>query len=567
MPQQSVKIGLRFSGLLLTGLLFLCHCTATTGSARASIFDEPAPQNTQAAQRYLTALLRNPRPGTAFEKVCAWHADRGSSNLFRNTLLQFAIEAGVISAESLPRDHTAPAALSAPDAAGNILSLPPGTSADATLLLAGLFDLRHGEPQQAALLLARAAELRPSDFITHWMLARALNQSDQAAAASAAFEAALERKPPRVDLAEIHRDYAECLQRQRQPDKALQVWQRLEQAFPGDHRVLRQVARALARDGRWMEALTRFERLSATASETEDRIAAEIEVSEALQQLERSKESFTRLQSLLPELDPAAWLYRDVRARIEQLYRSSRNLADLAKHYETWLIDHPEDLDVMQRLARVLQELDRGEEARTWLTRALERAPGNPTLRNALIAALQAEGRTADAALRLQQWLETGPADASQWQQLGLLQLGRPDLPPPERQNLAATAFEKLAELAANDPRKLRQAAELFERANRLERSEELLRASLVASPQDPAAREALGSFLHRRQRSSEALEVWNQLAAGQLRSPESLGQLADLLQRNGFLQQAIQARREACDLNPELSDRLRFVELLLLAR
>jgi tetratricopeptide (TPR) repeat protein len=565
MQQKSAKTGLRFSGFLLTGLLFLIHSMAAAGSAPFFIVDEPAPQNTQAAQRYLTALLRNPRPGTAFEKVCAWHADRGSAGTFRNALLQFAIEAGAISGDSLPRAESPTAVLPAPDAATETLSLPAGTAGDAAVLLAGLLDLRHGEPQQATLLLARAAELRPQDPVTRWMLARALDQSDQSAAATAAFEAALALKPPRVDLAEIHRDYAECLQRQRQPDKALQVWQRLEQAFPGDRRVLRQVARALARDGRWADALTRFEQLSSTAGETEDRIAAELEVCEALQQLERSKESLTRLQSLLPELDPAAWLYRDVRARIEQLYRSSRDLADLAQHYETWLIDHPEDLDVMQRLARVLQELDRGEEARNWLTRALERAPGNTTLRNAMIAALQAEGRTADAALRLQQWLETGPADASQWQQLGLLQLSRPDLPPPDRQDLAATAFEKLAELAADDPRKLRQAAELLERAGRLERSEELLRTSLAVSPEDPAAREALGLFLHRRQRPSEALEVWNQLVAGPLKSPESLGQLADILQRNGFLQQAIQARREACSLNPELNDRLRFVELLLL--
>jgi len=566
MQQKSARTRIRFSGFLLTGLLFLIQTTAVAAAPRSFIVDEPTPQNTQAAQRYLTALLRNPRPGTAFEKVCAWHADRGSAGTFRNALLQFAVEAGAISADALPDAPTAAAPPPPSDAATQVLGIPAATSADAALLLAGLLDLRHGEPQHAALLLARAAELRPNDPVTRWMLARALDQSDQATAATAAFEAALALKPPRVDLAEIHRDYAECLQRQRQPEKSLQVWQRLEQAFPGDRRVLRQVARALARDGRWKDALTRFEQLSITASETEDRIAAELEVCEALQQLERSKDSLTRLQSLLPELDPAAWLYRDVRARIEQLYRSSRDLADLAQHYEMWLADHPEDLDVMQRLARVLQELGRSDEARTWLTRALERAPANPILRNALIASLQAEGRTADAALRLQQWLESGPADASQWQQLGLLHLARSDLTPAARQNLAATAFEKLAELATDDPRKLRLTAELLERAGRLERSEELLRTSLAGSPEDPAAREALGLFLHRRQRSSEAIDVWNQLAAGPLKSTESLGQLADLLQRNGFLQQAIQARREACALNPELSDRLRFVELLLLA-
>ncbi|MGV2335198.1 MAG UNVERIFIED_CONTAM: hypothetical protein LVR18_14165 [Planctomycetaceae bacterium] len=104
MQQKSARTGLRFFGFLLTGLLFLIHCMAAAGSAPCFIVDEPAPQNTQAAQRYPhMRSLRNPRPGTAFEKVCAWHADRGSAGTFRNALLQFAIEAGAISADSLPR--------------------------------------------------------------------------------------------------------------------------------------------------------------------------------------------------------------------------------------------------------------------------------------------------------------------------------------------------------------------------------------------------------------------------------------------------------------------------------
>ena len=561
MPQKFTSIGTPLSRFFLTVLLALIPAAAGAAHSPPAAFDEPAPQNDQAAQRYLTALLRNPRPGPAFERVYAWHADRGSAGQFHAALLQFAANAGVITADS--PSLTAPAE---PPAAAppQVLTLPPGSPPDAALLLAGLIDLRHGEPQSSVKLLARAAELRPNDPAAHWMLARALDQADQAAAAAAAFDAALALKPARADLAEIHRDYAESLQRQRKLDEALIVWQRLEKAFPGDRRVLRQVARALARGGRWTDALPRYEQLAETADQTEERITAELEVCDALQQLERRPEALSRLQNLLPELDPAAWLYRDVRTRIEQLHRSTGDLAGLTRLYETWLTSHPEDLDVMQRLARVLQEQGRGEEARQWLTRALARAPENPQLRTAFTAALQSAGRAAEAATQLQQWLQSGPADAQQWQQLGLLQLSRTELAPAERQSLAASAFEEFTRLAADDPRRLRQAAELLERAGRPERAEQLLRQLLTESPDDPLTRETLGSLLQRRQRPVEALQVWSELAAGPRRNPQSLGQLADLLQRNGFPDEAIAAGRAACSLAPELSDRLRFVELLL---
>lgn len=565
MSQKSVEIGLRISGFLLAVLLVVCTRDDAIATPVGGVSDE-AGAEAQSAQRYLTALLRNPRPGTAFDRVYAWHADRGSAGRFQDSLLQFAIQSGAVDSSILPAVGAPSVTPESPDDSAEILPLPPGSAGDAALILAALIDLRHGEPQSATVLLTRAAELRPKDSTTRWMLARALDQSEQSVAAADAFEAALSLRPPRVDLAEIHRDYAESLQRQRKPEEALQVWQRLEQAFPGDRRVLRQVARALSRDGRWTDALKRYEQLAATADETEERITAELEVCDALQQLERRPEALTRLQALLPELDPDAWLYRDVRARIEQLHRAADDLTGLAQYYTTWLSGHPEDLDVMQRLARVLQELGRGEEARHWLTQALDRAPDNSSLRNAFIAALQSAGRTAEAAVRLQEWLEAGPAAPAQWQQLGLLQLARTDLALPARQELAAAAFEQFVTQADNDPRQLRQAADLLERAGQFARAEELLRTSLAASAEDAAAREALGLFLHRRQRSSEALEVWNQLAAGSLKTPESLGQLADLLQRNGFVPQAVAARREACRLNPGLNDRLRFVELLLIA-
>ena len=559
MPADFRQIALRIGRFLLTALI-ACPCQPLLAAPWQQTTDERPSATALAAQRYLTALLRNPRPGTSFDRVYSWHADRGTVTELRNALLQLAINKGAIAGDQVSFQ---PLAEQTPQ---NLIELPADCPPDAALCIAAIIDLRHGEPEFAAVILRRAAELRPKDPVTHWLLAKALDQSEDGTAAIAAFEAALTLRPARTDLADLHRDYARSLERQRQPAAALAVWQRLEQAFPGDQRVLRQVARALAQDGRWTDALQRYQQLVAAADDSTDRIAGQLDVAESLTQLDRREDALLLLQQLLPELDPEAWLYRDVRSRIEQLYRSANDLAGLVRLYETRLTEQPQDLDVMQRLARVLLELDRGEEAREWLARALRLAPENQPLREAWIAALTAAGQHAEAATALEGWIRAESASPQQLQQLGLLQLARSDLPPGERRKFAVAAFEQLARAAttAADPRLLRQAADLMERAAQFDRAEQLLQAAFNSNPGDDNSRDALGMFLHRRQRRKEAIEVWSGIAAGDLKSPSSLGQLADTLRRAGYLTEALAARREACTLNPELDDRLRFVELLL---
>lgn len=558
MPQDFRQIALRLGRILLTALLPCTLATAPFLHAAHAAADEQPPGDDQTVQRYLAALLRNPRPGTAFDRVYAWHADRGIPTELRNTLLQHASSSGQLPPNSITQAQQ-PA-----EPANPAIRLPASCPADAAICIAALIDLRHGDPETAAALLKQAATLRPQDPVTHWLLAKALDQSEQYSAAADAFEAALTLRPARTDLTEIHRDYARSLMRQRQPEAALAVWKRLEQAFPQDPRVLRQVARALSEDGRWTDALARYQQLATAAHDPEERIAAQLEVCESLRQLDRREDALKCLLDLLPELDPDGWLYRDVRSRIEQLYRSANDLTGLTALYEARLRDQPDDLDVIQRLARILQELDRGEEARQWLSKALDRASDNPQIRDAWIAALAAGGQQAAAASQLEQWLQSGVTAPSQFQQLGLLQLARTDLPEPERQKLAATAFEKLAQSAGNEPRLLRQTAELMERAAQISRAEELFRQAFNADPRDDLSREALGLFLHRRQRKTEAIAVWQTVTEGSLRNPETLGQFAETLRRAGYLSDAIAARREACTLNPQLDDRLRFVELLL---
>ncbi|MFZ9092234.1 MAG: hypothetical protein ACO3FE_19330, partial [Planctomycetaceae bacterium] len=73
-------------------LLFLPQSLLSSGKA-----DEA---DRAAASRLLTALVRNPRLGTTFDRVLAWHTDRGSIRSFRDYLLNFATRASELNGDA-----------------------------------------------------------------------------------------------------------------------------------------------------------------------------------------------------------------------------------------------------------------------------------------------------------------------------------------------------------------------------------------------------------------------------------------------------------------------------------
>ncbi len=155
-----------------------------------------------AASRLLTALVRNPRFGTTFDRVFSWHSDRGSLREFRAGLQRFA-------------DTSSSAAAAAPQTGvgqgAEYLELPENCSRAVALLLAGMVELRSAAPETAEQLLQQALSIEQR-HVSYWYLGRAQFQLQRPAAAAEAFESALQRRLPRTDLLDIYREYARGLQ-------------------------------------------------------------------------------------------------------------------------------------------------------------------------------------------------------------------------------------------------------------------------------------------------------------------------------------------------------------------
>src|SRR5687768_1428954 len=350
----------------------------------------------QIIERFLTVLERNPRRGTALDKIYGFHIESGSIEQFVASL----------------RERTAK------DAAD-------GTG----WMILGLVESQRGRDAAAVEAFTKAKELRPTDAMAAYYLGQSLVLVGQPEKAAGAFEEAIARKPPQVDLLEIFQALGRVHQRAQRPEEALAVWSRLEKLFPGDARVQEQIAITLVEEGQPAQALPRYEALAKTTTDDYRRTVFRIEAAELKVKLNRASEGIADLEQLIGKLNPDSWLFREVRRKIEEVFLRTDDQDGLAKYYERWLEKNKEDVDAMARLARVLARQGRVPEAQKWLDTALKLAPSRKELRLAFIEQLVDDQRYPEA---IQQYVALDKADPNnpdylrEWGKLILRDTSRP---------------------------------------------------------------------------------------------------------------------------------------------
>src|SRR5262249_3030377 len=155
----------------------------------------------EVVERFFAVLERNPRRGTALDKVYAFHIEHGSLEAFVAQL----------------RDRVK---LTPDDGAG--------------WLILGLIESQRSRDTVAVEALSKAAEVRATDPLAPYYLGQALVAGGQVDKAVAAFEEAIRRQPSPTDQLEIFQTLARVHQRAGRAKKALEAWGRLEKSFPDD---------------------------------------------------------------------------------------------------------------------------------------------------------------------------------------------------------------------------------------------------------------------------------------------------------------------------------------------
>ena len=507
--------------------LLLCRitfCGLLISACRTVISQEPDPEEAKeksVVDRFVVVLKKNPRRGTALDKVYGYHVERGSLDGLVKTY----------------RDKT---------------QTSKGADAGAAWLIVGLLESLRGQDAAAVTALEQAEKLAPQNYLASYYLGQSLVLVGQPDKAAEALERSIQRKPAQADLLDIYQALGRVYQRAQKTDQAMQVWNRLEKQFPDDPRVQEQIATTLLEENEFAAALPRYESLAKSSKDKYRQSLYQMEAAGLKVRLGKSDEGIAELEKLLEQLLPDNWLYRDVRRRIEAVYLRTDDQSGLITYYENWIKKKPNDLDAIGRLARLLASSGRGPESQEWLQKGLKVAPKSKDLRGALISQLIYEQKYPEAIAQYEQLDKHDPNNPDTLREWGRLVLKDTTLEAPARKARAAEIWRRLTNAKPKDPLVASQVGELFRQAELTDEALELYRKAITLAPEQAQYREYLGEYFHSLKRKDEALAEWRAIAADKLKTAANVARLAEVLASFGYLAEAVETNAEACKLDPK---------------
>ena len=505
---------------LLATLVGICLLPAVHMAAQESDLEEARERNIM--DRFLTILETNPRRGTTLDRIYGYHIERGTVDSLIKSYRERTANQG---------------------------------EAGKGWMIVGLLESLRGQDAASIHAFAQAEQLDPANWLAPYYRGQSLMLVGQPEQATVAFEAAILRKPPRADLLEVFEALGRVHQRAQRPEQAMLVWNRLETLFPNDARVQEQIATTLLDEGELAAALPRFEQLIKLTTDKYRQSLFQIEAAEIKVRLGRRDDGIRDFEQLLSRLNPDNWLYREVRKRVENMFLRIDDQAGLITYYESWVKKHPEDLDAISRLARLLTGLGRQQESQAWLARGLKAAPSRTSLRRAMISQLVYEQKYAEAVVQYEQMDKYEPNNTDTLREWGRLVLKDTTRDEGVRREAASAIWRRLIVARPKDPLVISQVADLFRQVDMVDQALDLYRAAVDLAPDQAQYKEYLGEYYHSLQRKDEALATWRLIASGRSRTAANVARLAEVLAGFGYLSEAIDTNAEACRLgcNPIL--------------
>ncbi len=512
-------------------------------------------------RRYVELLERQPKVGTVFDKIYAAHAERG-------TLAEFA--AAYRQRMTEKRD-------------------------DAAALIVGLVELQRGRDADAIAALRMAEQTRVKDAQPSLVLSRALLLIGDLDGALQAFDRALERKPNRLDVLEAALTLGQSLLRAARNSDAERVWRQLDDLFPDDARVQERLAVTIGSSGEHAAAAVRFEKLSRSATEPNQRVQFKIRaLEERVLSGTKLSEVLGQFETLQSDLKSDSWLAKDVGQRIEQLFLRTDDLAGLTAYYRKQAVARPEDIGRQTRLVELLARRGQSEDAIGVLDAAIAKQPTNASLRRTLINLLLKSRCFADAQKQYAELDRIEPKNADTLRGWGSAVLQDESQPQDSRRKSALGIWMRIVDddrerqgasrrsvppsnKDANDkdkgptasalPLTLLQTAELLKRNGFENEALDLYQRAVQLAPQEAQYREELGEFLLSIGRREAALAAWREIASGDRATHENLVRLAVVLHRAGVRDEALRVMSAACREEATVDELLKLAEFQREAR
>jgi predicted Zn-dependent protease len=308
--------------------------------------------------RYESMLEKNPSPGAVFEKVYLAYLEDG--------------RVAELEARWTTRAATEPA----------------------YELLVGYLRDRLGRTKQAREEFEKYTRAHPDDPAGWLALAKVAGEENRLADATVALEKALALTKPPNERIDLSREIALLLERQLRADEAIAVWKNLAGEFPNDAAVAEDAASAMVAAGRFDEARALLRKMcDALDLDPTRKVRIEMSLAQVDDRQGRVAEALKAYDALLDSVSETSWLRRELRGRIEMLFRGREDLPGLADYYRRRLQTHPRDYDAAMRLSDVLATLEKADESLEWIQKAAEWAPERDELQLAVARHLIASGQ------------------------------------------------------------------------------------------------------------------------------------------------------------------------------
>ncbi len=336
---------------------------ASTIAASSILHAEPLPQ--PVLERYEQMLLAAPEPGTAFDKIYQHYLETEGLDALEKRWN-----------EAAQKDEK--------------------TRGDYFVLI-GLLDDRRGKSDEAIAILRQAADAAPG-----WRPYAALAASQAAAGklrdAVETYKKSIDAKPPADALSKLYHGLALCQQRLMDSDGAAATWLAYAKTSGEDPFVLDEAGEALIESERYDDARGLYEKLrDAKDADPARKLNASLKLAEIAQAQGRKDDALKIYSAALADAGSEGWLQRDIRQRIERLFRADDDLPGLVSFYQGRLKADPNDLESALSLADTLGELNRDDEAIQTLQAAAAKARDRKDIPLKLADALLAAQRPQEA--------------------------------------------------------------------------------------------------------------------------------------------------------------------------
>lgn len=538
----------------LSKMIFRMLCTIavlplfTTGDARGqdgdttAIGDEVTDDRIaeqEVVKRYEQLLRNRPQMGVAFDKVFDFHLREGS---IRDLCEQLESAAN--------KDNN-----------GNLFEL------------LGLLQLSLGNLDDAVTSLTHADRLLPKEPLVSLYLSRALKLKRQYAPALAALKDSIDRKPNQAVALEILKEFRQLKARGFDAEIANDLLSKFEQQFSSSPQVIEELADCLIEVGRPEAARPLYEKLIELTRDPQRRVELRIELARLLKRLGQSDQSLLELEQLLSQVKPDSWLHSMLLEQIEQLVEELHGAEGLVAYYQRNLTSQPDNVAGMVRLARVLRNRSLFEEAKTWLTKAIELAPTDQETLLAMVDLLEDNKQFESASNLMQQLTELDPTNIDyivRWGRIAAIQADAGDPStnsvqpiPPSRESLNAEAiWSRLLDNHENDPARITQFADLLQSVSLKDKALELYEKAVQASGGKIEYRELWCEQLIQADRREEARRVLADAITAAGDDRDLLIRISESLTRFNFRDEALQALEAACGNDSDLSKLMQLAKL-----